>query len=294
MAAPDTVAPEAPEAVAAPRASFLRRLLSSTGQRIAWAIVAVLVLAAVAAPLVAPFQPNAQDLRNTLQPPGAGHLLGTDDFGRDQLSRLFYALRSSLLIGLATTAGVALIGLPVGLLAGYARGALDVVVARLIDVGLALPSLVLALGLIAAMGAGMQSTIIALIVGYSPYLARVVRSVVLQVRQEEYVESARVTGVRPWRIVLRHVLPNVLGATTVQLTLIFAFAIVGEAGLSFVGLGVQPPSASLGNMLAEGANYTLEAPALAVAPGVVIAVLLMALLFAGDGLRDAADPRRSR
>ncbi|SDT11344.1 ABC transporter permease [Jiangella sp. DSM 45060] len=294
MAAPDTVAPPAAEAVAAPRPSFLRRLLSSTGQRIAWAIVALLVLAAVAAPLLAPYEPNAQDLRNTLQPPGGGHLLGTDDFGRDQLSRLFYALRSSLFIGLATTAGVALIGLPVGLLAGYARGALDVVVARVIDVGLALPSLVLALGLIAAMGAGMQSTIIALVAGYAAYLARVVRSVVLQVRQEEYVESARVTGVRPWRIVLRHVLPNVLGATTVQLTLIFAFAIVGEAGLSFVGLGVQPPSASLGNMLAEGANYTLEAPALAVAPGVVIAVLLMALLFAGDGLRDAADPRRSR
>ncbi|SEE89009.1 ABC transporter permease [Jiangella alba] len=289
MAVSDTV-----EAVAAPRPSFLRRLLSSTGQRIAWAIVALLVLAAVAAPLLAPYEPNAQDLRNTLQPPGGGHVLGTDDFGRDQLSRLFYALRSSLFIGLATTAGVALIGLPVGLLAGYARGALDVVVARVIDVGLALPSLVLALGLIAAMGAGMQSTIIALVAGYGAYLARVVRSVVLQVRQEEYVESARVTGVRPWRIVLRHVLPNVLGATTVQLTLIFAFAIVGEAGLSFVGLGVQPPSASLGNMLAEGANYTLEAPALAVAPGVVIAVLLMALLFAGDGLRDAADPRRSR
>lgn len=294
MAAPDTAAPPAAEAVAARRPSFLRRLLSSTGQRIAWAIVALLVLAAVAAPLLAPYEPNAQDLRNTLQPPGGGHLLGTDDFGRDQLSRLFYALRSSLFIGLATTAGVALIGLPVGLLAGYARGALDVVVARAIDVGLALPSLVLALGLIAAMGAGMQSTIIALVAGYAPYLARVVRSVVLQVRQEEYVESARVTGVRPWRIVLRHVLPNVLGATTVQLTLIFAFAVVGEAGLSFVGLGVQPPSASLGNMLAEGANYTLEAPALAVAPGVVIAVLLMALLFAGDGLRDAADPRRSR
>ncbi|TDE13990.1 ABC transporter permease [Jiangella asiatica] len=294
MAGPETAGPGAAETVAAPRASFQRRLLATTGQKVAWTIVALFVLAALAAPLIAPFDPNAQDLRHTLQPSGGGHLLGTDDFGRDQLSRLFYALRSSLVIGVLTTFGVALIGLPVGLLAGYARGALDVVVARAIDIGLALPSLVLALGLIAAMGAGLRSTVIALIVGYSPYLARVVRSVVLQVRQEEYVESARVTGVRPWRIVLRHVLPNVLGATTVQLTLIFAFAIVGEAGLSFVGLGVQPPSASLGNMLAEGANYTLEAPMLAIAPGVAIAVLLMALLFAGDGLRDVADPRRSR
>lgn len=289
MAVPDVV-----EVVAAPRPSFVRRMLRQRSQRVAWAIVAVFVLAAAAAPLLAPYEPNAQDLRNTLAPPGDGHLLGTDDFGRDQLSRLFYALRSSLVIGAATTLGVALIGIPAGLLAGYARGALDVVAARIIDVGLALPSLVLALGLIAAMGAGMRSTIIALVVGFSPYLARVVRSVVLQVRQEEYVESARVTGVRPWRIVARHVLPNVLGATLVQLTLIFAFAVVGEAGLSFVGLGVQPPAASLGNMLSEGANYTLESPALAVAPGVVIAVLLMALLFAGDGLRDAADPRRSR
>lgn len=279
---------------AAPRTSFVRELLRGPGQVLAWSVVLVLLVAAAAAPLLAPFEPNAQDLRRTLQPPGAGHLLGTDDFGRDQLSRLFFALRSSLLIGVVTTAGVAAIGIPVGLLAGYARGVLDIAVARAIDIGLALPSLILALGLIAAMGAGMTSTIVALIVGYCPYLARIVRSVVLRVRQEEYVDSARVTGVPPWRIVLRHVLPNVMGATLVQLTLIFAFAIVGEAGLSFVGLGVQAPTASLGNLLADGANYALDAPLLAVVPGVVIATLLTALLFAGDGLSAAADPRRAR
>ena len=275
------------------RPSVLRMLLRSTGQRIAWGLLVVFVLLAVAAPLIAPYEPDAQDLRNTLLPPGAEHWLGTDDFGRDQLSRLLYGLRSSLLIGLTTTAAVALVGIPVGLVAGYARGWLDVVVARCIDVGLALPGLVLALGLIAALGAGVRSTIIALAVGYVPYLARIVRSTVLQVREEEYVDSARVTGVAPWRIVLRHVLPNTFGASLVQLTLIFAFSIVGEAGLSFVGLGVQAPTASLGNLLADGAEHTIDAAMLAVSPGVVIAVLLMAALFAGDGLRAAADPRRS-
>jgi peptide/nickel transport system permease protein len=153
---------------------------------------------------------------------------------------------------------------------------------------------VLALGLIAALGAGVRSTIIALAVGYVPYLARVVRSVVLRLREEDYVDSARVSGVHPWRIAVRHVVPHTLGVTSVQLTLIFAFAIIGEAGLSFIGLGVQPPTASLGNLLAEGQTYSLELPILTVAPGITIAVLVIALLFAGDGIREAFDPRRSR
>ncbi|NED96289.1 ABC transporter permease [Phytoactinopolyspora alkaliphila] len=283
--------PPAPRRVG--RGSRLRRLVGTPTQIVVWTILAVLVLAAVAAPLIAPFDPYTQDLRNTLQPPGSGHLLGTDNFGRDQFSRLLFALRSSLFIGVMTTLGVAAVGIPFGLVAGYARGAVDVVVSRMIDVGLALPALVLALGLIAALGAGIRSTIIALIAGYSAYLARIVRSVVLQIRQEEYVESARVTGVPPWRIAIRHVVPNVVGATLVQLTLVFAFAVVGEAGLSFVGLGVQLPTASLGNLLAEGSGYTLQSPMLAVAPGLTIVILLIALLTAGDGIREATDPRRN-
>ncbi|MEO3796207.1 ABC transporter permease [Nonomuraea sp. B10E15] len=269
-------------------------LLRPLTQKITWFLLAVFVLVAATAPLLAPYDPHAQDLRNTLMPPGPGHLLGTDDFGRDQLSRLCYALRSSLLISLATTAAVAAAGIPLGLLAGYARGLANVLIARAIDVGLALPSLVLALGLIAALGAGVRSTVIALAVGYTPYLARVVRGVVLRVRQEEYVESARVSNVPPWRIAVRHVVPNTLGVTSVQLTLIFAFAVIGEAGLSFVGLGVQPPTASLGNLLADGSAHSLDLPILTVAPGLVIAVLVIALLFAGDGIRDALDPRRRR
>lgn len=285
---------ERPEAAPARSRPALARLLASWTQRVTWAIVILLVLAAILAPLIAPYEPNSQDLRNTLLAPDAAHWLGTDSLGRDQLSRLLFGLRSSLFISAVTTLGVGLIGVPIGVLAGYTRGWVRTVVARLIDIGLALPSLVLALGLIAALGAGVRSTAIALTAGYIPYLARVVRSAVLRIRVEPYLDSARVSGVRPIRIAVRHVLPNVLPVTSVQLTLIFAFTIIAEAGLSFVGLGVQSPTASLGNMLSEGADYSLDLPILAVAPGVLMAVLVIGLLFCGDGLREATDPRRRR
>jgi peptide/nickel transport system permease protein len=284
-------APASP-AAAAGRVAFGRRLLRSPTQRVVWTVLLLLLATAAGAGVLAPADPNAQDLLHILRPPAAGHLLGTDTYGRDEFSRLLYGLRSSLLVGAATTAGVAVIGISLGLVAGYARGLTDVLISRVVDVGLALPALVLALALITAMGAGLRSTIIALTAGYAPYLARVARSLALRLRAEAYVESARVTGVPGWRIAVRHVLPNMLGPSVVQLTLIFAFAVVGEAGLSFVGLGVQPPSASLGNMLADGADHTLDAPLLGIAPGLVIALMLVTLLFAGDGLRDALDLRR--
>ncbi|HWM75832.1 MAG TPA: ABC transporter permease [Nocardioides sp.] len=295
MTAPDPVT--ASEAVAAatgnppaPR----RAVLGGVTSRIAWSVLALLVLLALCAPLIAPYPPGEQDLMDTFAPPSGEHWLGTDNLGRDQLSRLLYGLRASLAIALMTTAAVALFGIPLGAVAGYARGFLNTAIARFIDMGLALPSLVLALALIAALGAGTKSTVIALAAGYTPYLARVVRSVVMRIREEPYVDSARVSGVHPIRILARHVVPNTLAVTSVQLTLIFAFAIISEAGLSFVGLGVQSPNASLGSMLASGAEFSLDLPLLAVAPGLTIAVLVIALLFAGDSIRDAVDPRRTR
>ena len=256
-------------------------------------MLAVIVLLAVFAPWIAPYSPNDQDLLDTLAPPGPEHWLGTDNLGRDQLSRLLYGLRSSLFIAVLTMLVVGLIGIPLGLLAGCTRGVAGTAIARVIDMGLALPSLVLALALIAALGAGVSSTIIALAAGYTPYLARVIRSEVLRLRREDYVDSARVSGVGGVRIATRHLVPNLLGVASVQLTLIFAFAIIGEAGLSFVGLGVQSPTASLGNMLAHGAEFSIDLPVLAIAPGAVIALVVVTLLFCGDGLRDALDPRRS-
>ena len=275
------------------RATLPQRLLRRRTQRITWSVLAVIVLLAVFAPWVAPYPPNEQDLLDTLAPPGPEHWLGTDNLGRDQLSRLLYGLRSSLFIAALTMLVVGLIGIPLGLLAGCTRGVVGTAIARVIDMGLALPSLVLALALIAALGAGVSSTIIALAAGYTPYLARVIRSEVLRLRREDYVDSARVSGVGGVRIATRHLVPNLLGVASVQLTLIFAFAIIGEAGLSFVGLGVQSPTASLGNMLAHGAEFSIDLPVLAIAPGAVIALVVVTLLFCGDGLRDALDPRRS-
>ena len=273
---------------------WLRRLLGTPTHALAWAVLVVFLVLATCAPLLAPYPPNQQDLLDTFSPPTGEHWLGTDNLGRDQLSRLLYGLRASLLIALLTTAVVGVCGVSLGAVAGYARGFANTAIARVIDMGLALPSLVLALALIAALGAGTRSTIIALAAGYTPYLARVVRSVVMRIRQEPYVDAARVSGVGPLRILTRHVVPNTLAVTSVQLTLIFAFAIIGEAGLSFVGLGVQSPQASLGNMLAAGAEFSLDLPLLAVAPGLTIAVLVVALLFAGEALREALDPRRKR
>ncbi len=273
-------------------AGFLRRMLGTATQRVAWGVVLLLVAIAILAPLIAPYDPNRQDLVNTLQTASSHHLLGTDNLGRDLLSRLIYGLRCSLSISTIVAVGAATFGVPLGVLAGYTRGALNTLIARLIDVGLALPALVLALGLIAAMGAGTKSTTIALIAGYSPYLARVTRSVVLRVRQEDYISSAIVSGVPPWRIAIRHVAPNMIEAVSVQLTLILAFAVIAEAGLSFVGLGVQPPTSSLGNMLALGAQYSVDRPLISIVPGITIAVLVISLLFCGDGVRTSLDPRR--
>ncbi|MFF1551781.1 ABC transporter permease [Rhodococcus erythropolis] len=272
----------------------MARILSLPGQKVAWSILFVLVSAAVLAPLLAPHSPNVQDLTSTLAPPSGEHLLGTDDLGRDQLSRLLFGLRTSLAISAAVTFGVMVIGLPLGMLAGFTRGIANTVIARLIDVGLALPSLLLALALIAAMGAGVTSTLIALVAGYTPYLARVTRSVVLKIREEEYIDSAAVSGVPTWRIIVRHVTPNMIESVSVQLTLIFAFTVIAEAGLSFVGLGIQPPTSSLGNMLALGSTHSIDLPLMSIVPGCTIALVVITLLVCGDGLRHALDPRSNR
>jgi peptide/nickel transport system permease protein len=257
---------------------------------IALLVFAGYVIVAVAAPVLVPHDPNAQQLRDVLGGSSGSHLLGTDEYGRDVLSRLLLGVRSSMVVGavvaLVSSAG----GLLLGLVSGYLRGVVDFVISRIVDVGLAFPTLVLSLALISAIGVGTKSTVIALSLGFIPFSARVLRSAVLRVRQEGFIESANVTGVHPARIVVRHVLPNLLGTLAVQTTMVFAYALLGEAGLSFIGLGVQPPTPSLGNMIASGQVHALEAPRLTVAPGLAAAIIIMVLLFIGDALRDAADP----
>jgi peptide/nickel transport system permease protein len=286
--------PAAVEAgVAAPTPSRGRLASRVRGDRafaIALAVLAVYLVAALAAPLLAPADPNVQHLRGTLLSPGGGHLLGTDEYGRDELSRLLFALRASLGVGAAVALISGLGGLVLGLACGYLRGVVDVVISRIVDVGLAFPTLVLALALITALGVGVRSTVIALTLGFIPFYARMMRGSVLRLRQEGFVESARVTGVHPVRIVARHVLPNLVGPILVQVSMVFAYALLGEAGLSFIGLGVQAPTPSLGNMIASGQVHALDAPWLTVAPGLAAAIIIITLLFIGDALRDAADP----
>jgi peptide/nickel transport system permease protein len=256
----------------------------------AFVVVLIFVIVAVSAPWITPYSAYTQRLQEILQPPSAKHWLGTDGYGRDELSRLFLAIRSSMAIGVIVAVVSTIFGLFLALVSGYLGGVVDFVISRIIDVGLAFPTLVLSLALITAIGVGAKGTVIALILGFIPFTARVLRSAVLSVRQEAFIESARVTGVHPARIVLRHVLPNLLGTTTVQTTMVFAYAILGEAGLSYVGLGVQAPTPSLGNMIANGQTQILEVPRLTVIPGVAVAVIIMALLLIGDKLRDASDP----
>lgn len=278
------------DTAAAQRAGLVRRIRRDWVALAACVIVLGYIVIALGAPWLTPQSPYTQHLQQILQAPSGQHLLGTDGFGRDELSRLLLGIRSSVAIGAVVAVSSTIAGLVLALVAGYLQGAIDFVISRVIDVGLAFPTLVLSLALITAMGVGAKGTVVALVLGFIPFTARVLRSAVLKVRQEGFIESARVTGVHPVRIVLRHVLPNLLGTVTVQTTLVFAYAILGEAGLSYVGLGVQAPTPSLGNMIADGQTQILQVPRLTIAPGIAVAVIIMCLLIIGDALRDAADP----
>ena len=257
-------------------------------------VFAVYVFIGAAAPVLAPYDPNIQNLRATLAPPSSLNLLGADEYGRDLLSRLIYGTRSSMIVGAAVVVCSALIGMVLGILSGYRGGFLDDLIMRSSDVMMAFPFLVLALGLIAALGAGLGSTIIALTAAFAPIYVRIVRGCVLQIRQEAYVDAARIMGVGAARIGLRHVVPNVMGPVLVQGALTFAFAVLAEASLSFVGLGIPPPDASFGNIIAAGRDYIAQAWWISTLAGVSIVVVVLALLVIADGLRDAIDPYQHR
>ena len=257
-------------------------------------VFAIYIFVGAAAPVLAPYNPNIQNLRATLAPPTSLNLLGADEYGRDLLSRLIYGTRSSMIVGAAVVVCSALIGIVLGILSGYRGGFLDDLIMRSSDVMMAFPFLVLALGLIAALGAGLGSTIIALTAAFAPIYVRIVRGCVLQIRQEAYVDAARIMGVRPARIAVRHVVPNVMGPVLVQGALTFAFAVLAEASLSFVGLGIPPPDASFGNIIAAGRDYIAQAWWISTLAGVSIVIVVLALLVIADGMRDAIDPYQHR
>lgn len=257
-------------------------------------VAGVFVLAAALAPLVAPADPNRTVFAEALQPPSPAHWLGTDDLGRDQLSRVIYGLRASLQVGLIAVALAMAVAVPLGLLAGYYRRWLDPVVSRLTDTLLAFPFLVLAVGLSAILGPSLLNASIAIGISEIPRPLRVIRGETISLREEDYVEAAVANGASDLVILGRHILPNALSALIVQATVAIPLAIIDEAVLSFLGLGVQPPTPSLGVMLAGAQQFITQAPWMAVFPGLVIMLAALSFNLIGDGLRDALDPRAWR
>jgi ABC-type dipeptide/oligopeptide/nickel transport system permease subunit len=254
-------------------------------------IVLLIALIAVAAPLIAPYDPITTNPLAVLEAPSLAHPMGTDNIGRDTLSRIIFGSRVSLQVG-AIAVGIALVaGITIGLVAGYAGGWTDTVVMRAMDALQAFPALILALAITAALGPGLNNAMIAIGVVYVPLFARLIRAQVLAVRRLDYVEAARVLGASGSRIAVRHVLPNSVAPITVQATLSVGFAIIAEASLSFLGLGVQPPTATWGNMLKIGIPFMELSPWLAIFPGLAIFVTVLGFNLFGDGLRDSLDPR---
>ena len=255
------------------------------------ALVGAFVLLTLAAPWVAPFDPVATDFANVLSPPSARHPFGTDDIGRDILSRVIYGSRISLEAGLFTVAVALAVGLPLGLAAGFLGGSVDNVIMRAIEVILSFPTLVLALGITAILGPKLIHALFAIGIVFVPHFARLIRAQVLSVKENDYVTAATALGARDVRVVLRHILPNCLAPLFVQSTYSVSFAILTEAALSFLGLGTQPPTPSWGIMLASGRGYLEQAPWLGAFPGVAIFLTVLGFNLLGDGLRDALDPR---
>jgi len=254
-------------------------------------IIGLTAIGAVAGPWLAPHDPNVQLLAQRLAGPSWAHPLGLDELGRDVFARLLMGARISLFVGLSVVTVSATLGIAIGATAGYAGGRVDNIVGRVMDVLMAFPGILLAIALVAVLGPSLTNVVLALtVIGWVGY-ARLVRGQVLKIRELEYVQAARALGAPVWRVLLRHVVPATLPAVTVQATIGMAGSIIAEASLSFLGLGVQPPSPSWGTMLDAGRAHLYDAPHLTVFPGIAIAVLVMGFNFVGDGLRDQIDER---
>ena len=281
---------EAREATPARRA--WRRLLRRRGAMLGLFIVLFFVLTAVFAPLISPYDPIATSWSAVRKAPSWEYLFGTDEIGRDVLSRVIWGARASLMAGLVSVSISMALGIPIGLLAAYLGGWTDSFISRFTDSMLAVPFLILAITLSAFLGPSLGNAMIAIGVSAMPVFIRLTRAQVMAVKVEDYIEAARAVGNPHWRIALRHILPNVLPPLIVQASLSIAAAIIAEASLSFLGLGQQPPAPSWGSMLNTAKNYMDNAPWMAVWPGLSIFLLVLSFNLLGDGLRDALDPRQ--
>jgi peptide/nickel transport system permease protein len=269
-----------------------RRLKRRRGALVGLAIVLMFVALAVFAPWLAPQDPIVTDWGAIRQAPSAAHWFGTDEIGRDVFARVVWGTRASLLAGVVSVSISLLLGVPIGLAAGFVGGWVDALISRITDAFLACPFLILAIALAAFLGPSLTNAMIAIGVSATPIFVRLTRAQVMTVRVEDYIEAARAVGNPPLRIALRHVLPNIMAPVIVQATLAVAAAVIAEASLSFLGLGQQPPAPSWGSMLNTAKNFIDNAPWMAIWPGLSIFLLVLSFNLLGDGLRDALDPRQ--
>ncbi len=272
-------------------AAFLRRLLRNPITLAGVVILLAMIVVSIGAPLFSPFDPTELHLKERVQGPSSRYLLGTDEAGRDLLSNLLHAGRISLSAAVAAEALALLLGAPLGLIAGFWRGKLDDVIMRFMDGLLAFPGVLLALTIVGLFGTSVKNMVLAIGITFTPVVARIVRAGVMQEREKDYVLAASAMGATATRIVLRHIVPNSLSPLIVQVSLGIAVAILLEASLSFLGLGIQPPRTSWGVMLAEGYTYITRAPTYVTFPGLFIVFTVWSLNVLGDGLRDTLDPR---
>jgi peptide/nickel transport system permease protein len=277
--------------VESPSRRALRRLVRRRGAMVGLAVIVAFALLALVAPWVTPYDPIAQSWMTVRKAPSALHWFGTDEVGRDVLTRVVFGARASLMAGVISIAIALTIGVPLGLTAGYLGGVLDALISRITDAMLACPFLILAIALAAFLGPSLGNAMIAIGITATPIFVRLTRGQVMAVKVEDYIEAARAVGNPRWRIALFHILPNILPALLVQATLSIAAAIIAEAALSFLGLGQQPPAPSWGSMLNSAQRFLVNAPWMAIWPGLAIFVTVLSFNLLGDGLRDALDPR---
>lgn len=278
----------------APRSRMRRFLRKASRRSNLWlgaGLLALFAFLAAFGPWIAPVDASKQDLLATLAGPSAEHWLGTDHIGRDVLSRVLVGTRYSLLVCVVSVAFGAALGIPLGVVSGYFRGRVDLLLSSAIDIVLTIPTIVLAIAIVAIVGPGLTGLVVAISLSYAPRVARIARSAVLEVREEEYVTSASALGASRLRVLGLHVLPNISAPLTVELTLLAGQAVLVATALGFLGLGVQPPLPEWGTMLSRGKDYLSVAPHIVAVPGIAIALLVLGFNYFGDGLRDLWDPK---
>jgi len=273
---------------------FIKELSESKYFLFGGTIFFVVITMAILAPFISPYDPIAQNMRETLQPPSAKHFLGTDPFGRDVLSRIIWGSRISLIVGIFSVFFAIVIGVPLGVIAGYFRGKVDMIISRILDVMLSFPGIILAIVIMAVLGQSLNNVILAVSISMIPRFARLARGQTLSIREKEFVLAAVSLGASHFSIIKNHILPNILTPIIVQSTLSLGSAIIVEASLSFLGLGVQPPTPTWGAMLNLGRQYLFTAPWMAYSSGLFITLTVLGFNLLGDGLRDVLDPKMRR